>query len=230
MGNFWYAHRRYEEAIAAWEKARALDDQFPTVQRNLGLAYFNKLDDPERALLRLETAFALNPGDARVLFELDQLYKKLNRAPAERLAFLEQHEALVEQRDDLTIERITLLNLLRRPDEALALLMDRRFHPWEGGEGKVTRQYVSSLVELARQCIERANSKRLSRRLEQAQIYPENLGEGKLYGAQENNIFLLPGLCLRRAWGNGQRSEVVCACCCWFERTNIGHVLQRSAA
>ncbi len=86
LGNFWYAHRRYAEAIAAWEKAYTLDDQFPTVQRNLGLAYYNKLGDSKRAVQRLETAFALDPGDARVLFELDQLYKKLNRVPAERLA------------------------------------------------------------------------------------------------------------------------------------------------
>jgi tetratricopeptide (TPR) repeat protein len=39
LGNFWYAHRRYEDAIASWEVARGLDDQFATVHRNLALAY-----------------------------------------------------------------------------------------------------------------------------------------------------------------------------------------------
>ena len=33
------------------------------------------------ALAAYETAFALDPHDARVFFELDQLYKKLNRRP-----------------------------------------------------------------------------------------------------------------------------------------------------
>jgi tetratricopeptide (TPR) repeat protein len=189
LGNFWYAHRRYAEAVACWEQARALDDRFATVHRNLGLAYYNKLNDPQRALQSFETAFELNLSDARVLFELDQLYKKLNRAPAERLANLERHAGLVDQRDDLTIERITLLNLLGRPDEAFAVLAGRMFHPWEGGEGKVTGQYVASLVALARRAIRQGDYAGAIRRLEQAQFYPHNLGEGKLYGAQENNIF-----------------------------------------
>jgi tetratricopeptide (TPR) repeat protein len=189
LGNFWYAHRRYAEAIACWEQARALDASFATTHRNLGLAYYNKLNDPVRALQSLETAFALNQGDARVLFELDQLYKKLNRAPEQRLALLEQHAALVAARDDLAVERISLLNLLGRPESAFQALTGRMFHPWEGGEGKVTGQYVSSLVELARRAIRQGQHAEAIARLEQAQIYPHNLGEGKLYGAQENNIF-----------------------------------------
>ena len=28
--------------------------------------------------------------------------------------------------------------------------MGRNFHPWEGGEGKVTGQYVAILVEMAK--------------------------------------------------------------------------------
>ena len=71
LGNFWYAHRRYSEAIASWEQARLQDNQIPTVHRNLGLAYYNKLSDSQRALNSLDTAFALDKNDARVLFELD---------------------------------------------------------------------------------------------------------------------------------------------------------------
>ena len=215
LGNFWYAHRRYEEAIAAWEQSRILDDQFPTVHRNLGLAYTNKLGDPQRALGSLETAFSLNPKDARVLFELDQLYKKLNHSSEVRLAFLEQHETLVEQRDDLTIERITLLNLLHRPDEALQLLMSRNFHPWEGGEGKVTRQYVLSLIELARNCIMNEEFETAVQHLQAAQTYPHNLGEGKLHGAQENDIFYYLGCTYDRLGEISNAQE-------WFARAAIG--------
>jgi tetratricopeptide (TPR) repeat protein len=215
LGNFWYAHRRYEEAIASWEQARELDQQFPTAYRNLGLAYYNKLADPQRALQSLETAFALNPQDARVLYELDQLYKKLNYAPAQRLAFLEEHLALVEQRDDLAVERITLLNLLGRPDEALDLLLKRTFHPWEGGEGKVTRQYVTALVELARQDIEHGEFATAVLRLHQAQAYPLNLGEGKLYGAQENNISYYLG-CAYEGMGKTDLARE------WFGRAAVG--------
>ncbi|MFK7800238.1 MAG: DUF5107 domain-containing protein [Anaerolineae bacterium] len=206
LGNFWYSHGRHAEAIECWEKSRSLDAQFPTVHRNLGLAYFNKLNDPDRAVESLQTAFQLNSADARVLFELDQLHKKLNHLPAKRLAFLEQHLDLVNQRDDLTIERVTLLNLLYQPQKAFAILTNRQFHPWEGGEGKVTGQYVVSLVELARNDIAEGDYSDAITKLTQAQRYPHNLGEGKLYGAQENNIFYYLGVAHAQA-GNQTEAQ-----------------------
>jgi tetratricopeptide (TPR) repeat protein len=200
LGVFWYGHRRYEEAIACWEQARAADDSFPTVHRNLGLAYFNKRHDPEAALAAYTRAFALDPTDARVFYELDQLHKRRNADPAERLQRLEQHADLVTQRDDLSIERIGLLNLLGRHGEAYNLLMARNFHPWEGGEGKATAQYVASLVARAKTHLAAGEPQAAIACLEQAQVYPYNLGEGKLHGAQENHIFYYLG-CAYRAQG-----------------------------
>ncbi|HWQ84609.1 MAG TPA: hypothetical protein VN363_08590, partial [Anaerolineales bacterium] len=193
LGNFWYAHFQSEEAIACWEKAAGLDSTFATVQRNLGLAYFNKRNDHSKAQAYFEKAFALNPCDGRVLFELDQLYKRLYTAPVNRLANLDRYPDLVAQRDDLTIERITLLNLLGRSGEAYEALMGRNFHPWEGGEGKVTGQYVTSLVEMAKAELVAGNGAQAVELLTRAQTYPQNLGEGKLYGALENNIFYYLG-------------------------------------
>jgi tetratricopeptide (TPR) repeat protein len=193
LGNFWYAHHRYEEAISCWEKSIELDGSLATAHRNLGLAYFNKRCDASKGLAYFEKAFTLNPQDARVFFELDQLYKRLNRSPAERLTSLQRHFGLVEQRDDLMVEYVTLLNLLGRHDEAHQALMRRNFHPWEGGEGKVTGQYVVSLVEKARALIAADKAVEALNWLERAQIYPHNLGEGKLFGSQENNIFYYMG-------------------------------------
>ncbi len=194
LGNFWYAHRRYDEAMACWEKARDLDPNFPTTWRNLGLAYFNKRHDAQKAHEAYERAFALNQDDARVLFELDQLEKKLNRLPQERLTRLEKFPELVARRDDLTIEYITLLNTLERFDDAYAALMARNFHPWEGGEGKTTGQYVISLVEQARKKIAANDFADALEFLQRATMYPHNLGEGKLVNAQENNIYYYMGL------------------------------------
>ncbi|MCC9074633.1 DUF5107 domain-containing protein [Litorilinea aerophila] len=206
LGNFWYAHRRYEEAIQCWERSRELDDAFPTVHRNLGLAYFNKRHDPVQARAAYERAFALDPTDARVFFELDQLYKRLNRPPAERLALLEEHAELVAARDDLTLERISLLNLLGRHREAYDLLMQRTFHPWEGGEGKVTGQYVWSLVEQARELLAQGAYAEAIDCLTRAQTYPPNLGEGKLFGTQENHIFYYLG-CAYEGLGDGEQAQ-----------------------
>lgn len=194
LGNFWYAHRCYDEAIAAWEAARELDPSFPTAHRNLGLAYCNKHGDLARAKESYGRAFALNVQDARVFFELDQLDKKRNASPQERLARLQKNLDLVERRDDLSIEYITLLNMLGRYGEAYDVLMARNFHPWEGGEGKTTGQYITGLVQQARQQIENGHSERAIELLERAMQYPPNLGEGKLPNAQENNIFYYLGL------------------------------------
>ncbi|MGV8136554.1 MAG: DUF5107 domain-containing protein [Mangrovibacterium sp.] len=194
LGNYWYSVRQYEEAIANWELSATLDSRFPTVHRNLALAYFNKLNLPEKALKELEQAFALDTTDARILMELDQLYKRLKRPAEERLDFLLQYPEQVNDRDDLYLERATLYNQLGKHEKAFELIMSRRFHPWEGGEGKVTGQYVYSLVSMARKAIDDGAFAEAVRLLEQARSYPENLGEGKLYGAQENEILYWLGI------------------------------------
>jgi len=215
LGNFWYAHHQYNDAIACWEHVRQLDPHFPTVHRNLGLAYFNKRGEPSLAVQSLERAIELDPQDARLLFELDQLYKKLNRPPAERLAHLERYPALVDARDDLMIERISLYNLLGEPERAYQLLMGRNFHPWEGGEGKTTGQYVASLVDIARRNLREGKFSAAREHLEKARLYPPNLGEGKLYGAQENNIFYYLGIaCL--GLEDAQQARL------FFERASVG--------
>lgn len=189
LGNLFYDKRQYTQAITNWEQSAQLDDSFPTVLRNLGIAYFNKLNNPQKALEFFEKAFSLDPTDARILMELDQLYKRLNHSAEQRLQFLATHRAVADQRDDIYLERITLLNLTGQYQQALDQLMDRKFHPWEGGEGKVSGQYIYSLVQLAKELITSKQYKKAIELLEQAQYYPHNLGEGKLFGAQENDIF-----------------------------------------
>jgi tetratricopeptide (TPR) repeat protein len=188
LGNLFYDKKRYDDAIECWEKSRCLDNTFPTAHRNLAIAYYNKKGDAEKAQVALEAAFALDTNDARVFFELDQLYKKQGRSPEQRLKMLNEHLALVEQRDDLYLERVMLYNLQGNYSKASELLATRRFHPWEGGEGKVTGQYVLSHVQLGREHLESGNYQKAIDELKRAQVYPENLGEGKLTGTRENNI------------------------------------------
>ena len=194
LGNFWYARRQYDEAIECWERALELDESSPTAHRNIGLALMNKRGDAKRALFHYQRAFALDATDARVLFELDQLSVKIGRAPAERLAFLRRHQACVDQRDDLTIEAARLHNLLGRPQQALDIIMSRDFHPWEGGEGAVTGQYVISLIQLAHQHLRRGDCSLAIECLTRARRYPHNLGEGKLLTVPENEILYNLGL------------------------------------
>jgi tetratricopeptide (TPR) repeat protein len=211
LGNLWYDKRQYPEAIAAWELAAARDPAFPTALRNLGIAYFNKQQNPEKALACFEKAFALDPTDARVLLELAQLYRRLNYAAAAQLALLEANLPAVEFRDDLYLERVALYNQLGQPGRAYGLLQAQQFHPWEGGEGKVAAEYLRSLTELAKADLGAAQPAAAVARLTQALApsYPPNLGEGKLSGTPENELHYWLGCAYealrqpeaaRRAW------------------------------
>lgn len=196
LGNLWYDKRQYTEAVAAWETSANQDDKFPTVLRNLSLAYFNKLDRQDKAVTLLEKAFVLDTTDARILMELDQLYKRLNRSHTDRLAFLTQHKTVVFTRDDLYLEYVTLLNQQERYEEAVQLIDARKFHPWEGGEGKVPAQYQLARIELVKKYVSAAHFESALALIAECFVYPHNLGEGKLYGAQENDFNYYKGCVL----------------------------------
>ena len=121
--------------------------------------------------------------------------------PADRFAFLDARKEVVFRRDDLTVEYCTLLNDLGRYEDALDIILNRKFHPWEGGEGKVTGQYAVALTQLGRIALEKGDPARAKELLERALTFPHNLGEGKLEGAKDNNIHYYLGLA-ERTLGN----------------------------
>ena len=194
LGCLYYDKRQYESAIACWEKSAKLDGSFPTVWRNLSLAYFNKRGDKANALTCMELAYALDESDARILLELHQLYGKLNRSVAERFAFLDAHRETAFVRDDLTIEYCTLLNSMGRHEEALSIIENRQFHPWEGGEGKVTTQYAFALTQMGVSALHAGDAHKAMDLFTRALTFPHNLGEGKLEGAKDNNIYYWLGV------------------------------------
>ena len=206
LGCLCYDRRQYDAARSHWETSAALEPEFPTVWRNLSLAYYNKYNDPAKALECMERAYALDESDARILLELDQLYKKLNRTPAERYAFLDAHRDVAFTRDDLYIEYCTLLNTLGRHQEAYDTIMAHKFHVWEGGEGKVTKQYATALTQLARKALEVGNATQAKELLLQALVFPHNLGEGKLEGQKDNDIYFYLGLA-EQALGNDEAGK-----------------------
>lgn len=206
LGNLWYAKRQYTEAISCWEQSVTIDNKFATVHRNLSLAYHNKLNDPQRALKEMEMAFSLDSTDARVLMELDQLYKLLNRPYQSRLDFLNQYISLVNERDDLYLERVTLLNCLGEFGQVKDLMANRKFHPCEGGEGKVVGQFLICHLELAKIAIAECRFADALSLLNFTDCYPHNLGEGKLPNAQENDIHYLKA-CAYEGLGDGASAK-----------------------
>jgi tetratricopeptide (TPR) repeat protein len=213
LGCLYYDKRQYDLAVENWELSAKLDPSFPTVWRNLALARFNKQNRQEEALEYMEKAFHLDESDSRILMELDQLYKRLQTPHQQRLDFLQKYPQLIQQRDDLVLEEITLLNQLGRYEEAKEKLDAHQFHPWEGGEGKVPAQYQFARVELAKQMLEKKKYEGAISLLQECLAYPPHLGEGKLYGAQENDFYYYLGIAYD-ATGQQEKARE-----CWMEAT-----------
>jgi tetratricopeptide (TPR) repeat protein len=158
LGHLLYDRRRHEEALCLWERSVKLAPGSSVVWRNLGIGYFNIRRQPARARAAYERARRANPADARLLYERDQLGKRLGEAPQQRLRVLEKHLDLVRQRDDLSVELCALYNQTGRPADALALVSSRRFQPWEGGEGGPLGQWVRSHLALGRRALRQASA------------------------------------------------------------------------
>jgi len=188
LGNLLYDKRRYDEAIHNWENAVAGNPSFATPHRNLGIAYFNFHHDAEQALKWFEYAFAANRQDARVFYERDQLWKRTGRSPQERLRELSEYPNLVNARDDLSVELANLLNQIAKPNDALSLLLGRRFQPWEGGEGLVLGQYVRARLQLGMDLLARYEPESARDQFLAALEVPRNLGEAKHLLANQSNI------------------------------------------
>ncbi len=199
LGNLLYDRRRHREAIALWEMAARLAPRFSIVWRNLGIGYFNVLNQPARARAAYERAVAAAPQDTRLCYELDQLRKRLGNSPAARLAALQKNSGLVAQRDDLSVEYCALLNQAGRYAEALALVSARRFQPWEGGEGLALGQHVRSQLGLGRAALRAGDASTARRHFQAALVAPENLGEANHPLANQSDIHFWLGCALADA-------------------------------
>lgn len=215
LGNLYYDRKQYKKAAALWEVSAKRNSEFPTVWRNLSLAYYNHLGRQEEAKAAIEKAFALDPTDSRVFLEMDQLYKKIGYTPDQRLECYETYKETALERDDACIEYITLKNFTGDYKEAYRILTERIFHPWEGGEGKATAQYVTALVEMAKKAMAGKDYEKARELLERALVYPENLGEGKLEGCTDNNINYYLGI-VSEALGDGEMARA------YYEAASVG--------
>jgi tetratricopeptide (TPR) repeat protein len=188
LGNLFYDRRRHEEAIRLWEKSAKLDPSYSIVWRNLGIGYFNLRQQPAKARAAYEKAFVANRADARLLYERDQLWKRLGEKPEKRLRELEKHPGLVRQRDDLSIELCALYNQTGQHAKALELVTGRQFQPWEGGEGGPLGQHVRAHIALGRAALAENDFAGAKKHFEVALTSPRNLSEARHLLANQSDV------------------------------------------
>ena len=193
LGNLLYDRGRHSEAITLWEHSAQLDACFSVVWRNLGIGYFNSLGAEAKARSSFDKAIEAAPRDARVLYERDQLWKRLGESPKCRLAELEKYTELISIRDDLSVELASLYNQTRQHDRALSVLQSRKFQSWEGGEGLALGQHVRTHLMLGKCELAHRDPNRARQFFEAALIAPNNLGEAKHLLANQSDIYFWLG-------------------------------------
>lgn len=170
---------RPAEAARHGQRAIALRDDDPVVRRNLAVIAVNEADDPATAQEHYRRARELAPGDARLLYEQDQLRRREARDPQERLRALQDSAELVAARDDLTLELVGLLIACGRAQEALDILEHRPFQPWEGGEGMVLQAWEEAHLALSREALSSGDAQGAARHARAALEPITSLGEAR---------------------------------------------------
>ena len=196
---FLYDRCRHREAIEQWERSTELDPSFSVAWRNLGIGYFNVLGDTGKARDAFDKAIRVNPEDARVFYERDQLWKRIGEAPENRLKEFDKFATLISRRDDLSVELAGLYNQTGQHEKALALLESRKFQPWEGGEGLVLNQYVRTHLALGRRELAAGNAIEARRSLRSRIALPRKSRRGHASSGQSER-HLLSARRSRRRW------------------------------
>ncbi len=179
LGNIYYGAKNAPQAVRAFEASVQNGASFPTAYRNLAIAYFDKLGRREEAGTLIRTAFDMDKTDTRVFFELIQYLRATDAPLAQRLALFEQYPQLTRGHDDTYVKYVTTLIEAGRYAEAKRLLLERTFHPYEGGEGVVINTFNDVSILLARQALEQGDPDRALRELTDCDKYPENFNMQK---------------------------------------------------
>lgn len=203
LGNLFYDRFRYDEAAGLWEEAIRRDPTHAGALRNLALAYYDRRGDAASARVCLEKALALR-HDPRLLFEYQQLLKAMNVSVQERLDVYERYADLLAVRDDCWLDRIVLLSQQGRYEEAIRAAQGRRFHIYEGGEGKLTKQHAWMHVLYGNELAAAGRAEDAERVYLAGVDLPRSYGEAKTWFNQEAHIYFYRGRLLE---GQGRAEE-----------------------
>ncbi len=205
LGNLLY-DLQPKAAIKEWEKSRDLDATLPTVHRNLAFAYANIEDDVKKAIISLEAAIARDNKDARVLYELDQMYEVAGIPAQRRLDVLERNKETVLQRDIVIARLAGLYVQTGQYEKALALLGGNHFRVWEGEAG-VHSLYVDAHLLRGIQHFDKSEYKQALAAYEAALRYPDNIEVGSRVGGQLAQIHYLIGTALEALSNTAQAAQ-----------------------
>jgi len=190
LGNLLY-ELQPDKAVSYWERSRGIDGSFPTVHRNLGMAYYKAYNDLSRAIDSYEKAISLNGRDQRLLYEADLLFAAARTDPEKRLRILRDHQEVIYGNNvaDALSREVMLLVQLGRYDEALEIAGKYYFRQWEG-VSKAYNSYVDAHLLRGMSSFLTGNYKECLADYTDALKYPENMMVAESYrGGRESQVY-----------------------------------------
>jgi tetratricopeptide (TPR) repeat protein len=177
LGNFYYAHQRFEEAIQLWEAALDGLDTFDVIHRNLGLAYWQQNDDLERASQFIEKALTLNPKNQDLYLLLDDIYIEQGENER-RIKLLASMETLDPIRQDLRKRKLAMMVDLGQYEQALKIITNEEFIPLEMDQS-FHGVYVKALLQSAEAHLAAGRFEGAIADYQKALEFPQNQGVGR---------------------------------------------------
>ncbi len=193
LGCLYYDRFVYEAAAAEWEKCVELNPTHGKAWRNLSLYYFDKTAEAEKAKAAMEKALEFKGDDPRLLLEYQQLLKNMNYSVDERLAVYDKYPELLAERDDCYLDKLTLICQKGDFKTAIDMAAAKRFHIYEGGEGKLTKQHAWMHTLYGIELAEKGEFEKAEQIFQNGVNMPKSYGEAKTFFNQEAHIFYYLG-------------------------------------
>ena len=206
LGCIYYDRKRYADAALSWEKCVSIDGENGSAWRNLALYYFDKKGNGDRAKAAMEKALEYKREDPRILFEYQQLLKNMNFAPEHRLEVYAKYADLLEKRDDCYLDKVFLTTQIGKYKEAIDMATVKRFHIYEGGEGKLTKLHAHMHVLYGIELLDNGKREDALAVLENGVNMPKSYGEAKTFFNQEAHIYYNIGLISEES-GDGEAAR-----------------------
>jgi tetratricopeptide (TPR) repeat protein len=169
LGSLHLSGGQAEEALAEWEKARALDPKIPVLHRNIGLTLlYSRRDGASDALRAFEDGMSADPTNVELYQGADQALSLLGRGADERIAVLKRYPGQ-ELPSSLVYKLSLALAEAERFAEAEALFPGR-FFPREEFGTNVRQVYLEVKLREAMAVAKaghKANAQRLAAALGQ---------------------------------------------------------------
>jgi len=196
LGNFYYAHERYDEGIKFWLEALPSMPSYDVLFRNLGLAFWKRKNDEKVAINYFEKAHNLNPQNQDIFIHLDDLYKSQGMKDKREKLLVEIMDSK-EVREDVHKRSISMLVDLGDYKEAIRLMEAEKFIPLEMDQS-FHNTYVQALMLRANDHLKTGDFEGAISDFQRMLQYPENLGVGAPTTRTQAHIYYQLGLAFEK--------------------------------